>query len=363
MLADSLSVDDGAIGDLVLMGARTLETMSDGLMRNPRLLPDGAVFPGNVRVTSAHWRHALRLSLSLVTTHLATMWLGLQYGFWALVAVVLVVQPSGYTTLIRAVERILGTIGGGVLVLIAKPFLPDAVEMLVADAICVIGAIAMRAVNYTLLVLFLTAQFILVTEMTMPTHNVAGLRILDNMLGSIVGLLCAYLIFPQVQSQDMNGLLRQAMIANLRYLASVLGRDPDIEMDRVQRQAGIALTRAEFARGTLPLLGGVSSNGKTAVAAHRLLRELRQLSGEVTLLRFDIAAGLCVGDPSIARQWKDRADALAAGEAPGPLEEELQAGQLTATIAAWERRKPADSKRAVTSSSRSAQSEIRECTT
>ncbi|MBR0559973.1 FUSC family protein [Neokomagataea anthophila] len=333
-LANSVRVDSGPIGALVASSARTLATISRGLLRDVYVPFDTETVRAEHRLTRVHWRHAFRLAVALVMTHLATFWSGLEYGFWALVAVVLVVQPSGHTTLIRAVERILGTIGGGALVLLARPFLPAAPEMMVADALFVVAAIAMRAVNYTMLVLFLTAQFIVVTEMIMPAHGVAWLRIVDNTLGSVVGVVCAFLVFPQHQTQDMSGLLRQSLISNFRYLASVLDEKSDMVADRFQRQAGVATTRAEFARGALPLLGGMSFVGQKYEAAHALLREIRLLSGEVTLLRFDIAAGLCRGNAELAAYWTQKADALMEGAPLAPVTAELESGRVAAALAA-----------------------------
>ncbi|GBR52097.1 hypothetical protein AA106555_0799 [Neokomagataea thailandica NBRC 106555] len=333
-LAGEVRSDSGPIGGLVAESARTLGTIARGLLRNAHPSLEAEAVKSDNRLTQVHWRHAFRVSVALVVTHLATRWLGLEYGFWALVAVVLVVQPSGHTTLVRAIERIIGTIGGGALVLLARPFLPAAPEMMVADALFVIGAIAMRAVNYTMLVLFLTAQFILVTEMTMPASGIEWLRVVDNTLGSVVGVVCAFALFPQRGMQDMSGLLRQSVISNLRYLAAVLGGKSDAEIDRFQRQAGIATTRAEFARGALPLLGGTSFIGKEHATAHGLLREIRLLSGEVTLLRFDISSGLCKGYHDWAAYWTEQADCLSEGAALGPITAEIETGRVTAALAA-----------------------------
>lgn len=135
----------------------------------------------------------------------------------------------------------------------------------------------------------------------------------------------------------MDGLLQTAVVGNLRYLAAVLKREDPVMTDRIQRQAGIDTTRAEFARGSLPVLGGVSAVGERATQAHALLRALRRLSGEATLLRFDISAGLCEGDAQAGERWSATAAALEAG---GPLADvalKIQNGEIMAEIAALER--------------------------
>ncbi|WP_215747157.1 FUSC family protein [Gluconobacter sp. P1C6_b] len=336
-LAGSIPATAGPIGELVATSARTLGTLAEGLAQKERL-PFDAELPRHVaRLTPAIWQHTLRLVVGLLATYMTSWWLGLDYGFWALVAVLLVIQPSGQTTLVRALERVLGTVGGGVLALLLTPFLPGSAQMLAAVAVFVIGAIAMRAVNYTMLVVFISAQFIVVTEMIMPSQGVAWMRMLDNTLGSVIGLLCAFMVCPQRRGQDMDGLLQTAVVGNLRYLAAVLKREDPVITDRIQRQAGIDTTRAEFARGSLPVLGGVSAVGERATQAHALLRALRRLSGEATLLRFDISAGLCEGDAQAGERWSATAAALEAG---GPLADvalKIQNGEIMAEIAALER--------------------------
>lgn len=336
-LAESIPATTGPIGELVATSARTLGTLAEGLAQKERL-PFDAELPRHVaRLTPAIWQHTLRLVVGLLATYMTTWWLGLDYGFWALVAVVLVIQPSGQTTLVRALERVLGTVGGGVLALLLTPFLPGSTQMLAAVALFVIGAIAMRAVNYTMLVVFISAQFIVVTEMIMPSQGVAWMRMLDNTLGSVIGLLCAFVVCPQRRGQDMDGLLQTAVVGNLRYLAAVLKREDPVMTDRIQRQAGIDTTRAEFARGSLPVLGGVSAVGERATQAHALLRALRRLSGEATLLRFDISAGLCEGDAQAGERWSATAAALEAGGPLAGITLKLQNGEIMAEIAALER--------------------------
>ncbi|WP_249200050.1 hypothetical protein [Gluconobacter sp. Dm-62] len=107
--------------------------------------------------------------------------------------------------------------------------------------------------------------------------------------------------------------------------------------DRIQRQAGIDTTRAEFARGSLPVLGGVSAVGERATQTHALLRALRRLSGEATLLRFDISAGLCAGDAQAGERWSATAASLEAGGSLSEIALKLQNGEIMAEIAALER--------------------------
>ncbi|EHH68984.1 FUSC family protein [Gluconobacter morbifer] len=336
-LARDIPVRPGSIGEVVASSARMLASLADGLAREGELPFDAEAPRHAARLTPAIWRHTLRLVVGLVGTYAATRWLHLEFGFWALVSVLLVIQPSGETTLVRALERVLGTLAGSLLAMLASPFLPGPAEKLAAVAVFVIAAISMRAVNYTLLMLFVSAQFIIVADMTMPAAGTAWLRVADNTLGAVIGLLCAFSVCPERRGQDMDGLLRAAIVGNLRYLAAVLGRRDMLATDRIQRQAGIDTTRAEFSRGSLPVLGGVSSVGENARKAHVLLRSLRRLSGEATLLRFDIAAGLCKGDDDSARRWAEEAEALEKGAPLDEIARQLEEGSIMAEIMALDR--------------------------
>ena len=281
-------------------------------------------------LTPAIWRHALRLSFALSITQLICLYAGEGFSYWALIAALLVMQPAGHLTLVRSVERVIGSIGGSLLAALCALVLPGKPALLLAAVFLSLAAIATRAVNYTMLVFFLTGLVVVIAEAVMPGGGIIWARVLDNLIGSGVALACVLLLWPQRRDTDRDTLLRRALLASCRYAALVLSGDQvPVETDRAQRDVGKALIAAEFARGGLPLFGGQVSlkQDGDAMTTGQTLRALRRLSGEVTLYRFDMQNGLRRADFAQAERFEDFASRLMTPERP--------LGEVTETFIAF----------------------------
>ncbi|WP_306301833.1 FUSC family protein [Asaia astilbis] len=246
-------------------------------------------------LTPAIWRHALRLSLALTLTEIVCLYGGEGFSYWALIAALLVMQPAGNLTLVRSVERVIGSIGGSLLAALCALFLPGKPALLGIAVFLSLAAIATRAVNYTMLVFFLTGLVVVIAEAVTPGGGIIWARVLDNLIGSGIALLCVLVLWPQRNDVDRDALLKRAIIANFNYAKLVLRGDTQpSETDKAQRQAGTATIAAEFSRGGLPLFGGLATqlHDDASLARQETLRALRRLSGELTLYRFDMQNGL-----------------------------------------------------------------------
>ncbi|MBB2200094.1 FUSC family protein [Gluconacetobacter tumulisoli] len=251
-------------------------------------------------------RHAARLSVAVVVAYGLTILLGLPYAYWATMAVVVVMQPQAATTGPRMVERMLGSVAGGIMAAILGASLPMAATLLLIFPLAA-ATIALRSVNYTLFVLFLTPLFVLVTDLGSPGHGwgVALARAVDNVLGSVVGLLGCLVLWPERTVATFPGRLAEAVGANMRYLALVA--DPAVSdtarIDAARRDAGVASTAAEIARQRLRL-EGLRRSAQLDLAADLLLA-LRQVAGMASVAWLERMSGQ-------ARPDGDRAAAYAA---------------------------------------------------
>lgn len=259
------------------------------------------------RVTPAIVRHAARTAIALLATDAACILLHLGMSYWALIAALLVVQPSGGHTMIRSLERTLGSIAGAGLAAAMAAHLADRTPLVLASTVLAVLAIALRAVNYTLFVWFLTALFVLVADLVMPGPGIAWLRVEDNALGSAIALACVFAVLPERGAPDSERLLRAAAVSTLTYCALVLrGITQGTALDAAQRAAGVASIRAEYAGAGFPLLlGGGSTTGY-----REALRLIRQVGGEMTVRRFDIEQGMRAPDPAAAERVAELAHRL-----------------------------------------------------
>jgi len=238
------------------------------------------------RGTAPAVRHALRLSITVALVYGTTALLRLPYGYWATVAVVVVMQPQAAATLPRMLERIVGSIVGGLAAALLIYLVSSPTALMLAVFPIAAATVALRSVNYSLFVAFVTALFVLVADMMSPGAGlaIAKARALDNVLGSLFGMAGSLLLWPEPVVLSLRGLIDRAVAANLEYSRAVStgGEDADPSVDPFRRGAGTASTAAEIALQRLVLMG--RRKGSAAGAAAELLGQLRRLAGMATVV-------------------------------------------------------------------------------
>ncbi|MBG7622550.1 FUSC family protein [Herbaspirillum sp. AP02] len=205
----------------------------------------------------------------------------LGYPYWATMAVVVVLQGAARQTWTRCLERILGSLLGGALALSLLQVASGVTWVLPLVAVMLAGlAIALRLVNYTVFVVFLTMLFICVTEMLQPGVGIASARALDNLIGSAVALLAALALWPELGASPRER-IALGLKANRDYLDAVVGHQPPSTLRRLQRQAGLASIDAETA---LHDLGGLRRHSERLSHSEMArLREVRELAGQASV--------------------------------------------------------------------------------
>jgi uncharacterized membrane protein YccC len=233
----------------------------------------------------------------------------------------------------RSIERVVGSVLGG---LIAAG-IGGAVHSPIVIAVLIfplsVITMAVRGVNYTLFVLCLTPQFVLIAELFRTGQvggwSLAGLRALDSTVGGVLGLAAGFLLWPSWEEPHLKRRLAEALTANRNYLAAVF-KKPDADdgsaVQAARRAAGLASANAEASlqrvlaepRRTPPY---VVEAGMTMVTC---LRRLAGVAAALSLLPAIIR-------PEAREAWITRsidwtvaaldtiADALLRGSPPPPL--------------------------------------------
>lgn len=194
----------------------------------------------------AAFRQALRQASGVLLVYIAARAFHLGYPYWGSMAVVVVLQKGTRVTWMRAMERICGSLLGGVG---AAALLHIAYPVPLLAGLCVVLAalaIALRSVNYTSFVVFLTVLFVTVTALLHPGEGIATARIADNTLGSLVALLSVLAVWPE-RRPSLRATLKAALQANRAYLHAVEHRAPFVQVHAARRAAGLASIELEMA--------------------------------------------------------------------------------------------------------------------
>ena len=182
-------------------------------------------FRGHFTPRSVFFQNAIRLAVGLAAARLVAGELDLSHGFWMLLATLTLMRTSVATTRAAVVPAFLGTIAGLIAALVlalagadstvyevAFPF----VMVLALAAGPLIGPVAGQAM-FTLLVAMLFAQ------MAPVSWRLAEVRILDVVLGGLLGAVVGLLVWPRGATGEMRRTAEATLKAAANDLESTVG--------------------------------------------------------------------------------------------------------------------------------------------
>ncbi len=176
----------------------------------------------NLNLQSSIFRHSVRLCVAIAVCFLLQDLISSDNTSWIIATTIVVLRPNYGLTLSRSLDRIIGTILGGIMTLgIAyfvdyKPFL-----IAIAFVCCVLGfshfgkkylqaSIYITITIMLLFIVFIDNPFDLVAE-----------RVFYTFIGSILATLATYFILPVWEKEGLNEAIGKAIGSNREYLKAV----------------------------------------------------------------------------------------------------------------------------------------------
>lgn len=181
---------------------------------------DLKLFKENFSFSSNVFRHSLRVAIVCLIGYLVAKFLvSGHYSYWILLTIIVILKPSFSLTKQRNYERIIGTLAGGLLGVAIIILIKDEAVRFVCLILFMIGAYSFQRLNYKLSVLFLT-PYLLILFSFLGENNmtIAKERIIDTLIGSSIAFLSSYFIFPSWESHQLKNAMREALLANYRYI-------------------------------------------------------------------------------------------------------------------------------------------------
>jgi uncharacterized membrane protein (TIGR01666 family) len=223
---------------------------------------------------SALFRHAIRMSLVLVTGYSLIQFTSMDHGYWILLTSLFVCQPNYNATRRRLALRIIGTITGILLGIPILYFVPSIEGQLILIVISGVFFFAFRTVQYAHATMFITLLVLLCFNLLGEGFEVAIPRLIDTLLGCVIAWAAVSFIWPDWHFRQLDLVVNKTFAANCRYLDAILvqyhqGKDNSLDYRVARRDAHNC--DAELASVVSNMRSERNHNQTTMDAAFRLL--------------------------------------------------------------------------------------------
>jgi uncharacterized membrane protein (TIGR01666 family) len=175
-----------------------------------------------MKVSNPIFKHAVRISVALTVAYILQQFLQPSHGFWILLTVLFVCQPSFSETRKRLILRSLGTLVG---VLLGYPMMiifdGTASQVALIILMAFLFFTYLRT-NYGLAVVFTTLFVMFIFNVLNPTGlEIVIYRLVETLIGCLISVLAISFIFPDWQFQRFPALVNQVLSLSGRYFQQV----------------------------------------------------------------------------------------------------------------------------------------------
>ena len=186
------------------------------------LRPLASILNLSLRFDPVLVRFTLRLMVIMMGGTALWRGLGLPYGYWMPLCIILVLQPDYGATQARATQRTIGTLLGSFSASLILWLKPPYAFLLAATALVVWAFTFELKRDYTRAVFFITLLMVLQMEATGPQTMVLTVQRLSlTMAGCMAAILAALTFWPVWERDRLPPLLAEALRANAALLEAV----------------------------------------------------------------------------------------------------------------------------------------------
>lgn len=293
----------------------------------------------NMRWSSAALRHAVRACAVAGPALLFTAPGSGGYAQWLTITLVLTLQPFFALTWQRALERVVGTVLGGVAAAVIAAFVQSPIGTAALLFPLTIAAFTVRRVSLGLFMAAMTPIVVLLSELGQPGTSeltIALYRAGYTIAGGTMAVIGSLILWPSWEPARVRTELQGAIRAHAAYadaeLAVLMGEGSPDQAEAARRAAGVASNTLETTLARA-LQEPTRSSRDEIQAALLADAALRRIAGRLAALQY--TPGL-VGSADAAswRAWLAEAfAALERGDAPPSPAPPAEAGGALARIA------------------------------
>jgi uncharacterized membrane protein YccC len=229
------------------IGQRSIDLLPSITAEQPSFI---SLLTENFTLSSAIFRHALRLGFSLSLGVALYKIANLPMGYWIPIAIILGLRTNFGATFQRFVQRIGGNVLGAVLATVIIATISSRPILDIIILLAVFFGIALTKIGYGYAVVCFSMFILLVSDFSHPLGwEFAGFRILNTFIGAGIALGSHYLFRSNCERDPLPTQLATALRADLQYFSDVMAvyqgaHEYDATIARQRRQTGLAIGNA-----------------------------------------------------------------------------------------------------------------------
>jgi YccS/YhfK family integral membrane protein len=177
----------------------------------------------HLTLSSGVFRHAVRMMLACLAGFVvAKVLLPGHHSYWIIMTITYMLKPAFSLTKQRNINRVLGTLLGGVIGGLVLWLIDDRMVLVALLGVFMLISFSFTRSNYIVAVTFMTPfVLILFNFMGLGYLQVVEERVLDTIMGCLLAFAASYLLFPRWESDQLQDYMRAVLRANLRYLQTL----------------------------------------------------------------------------------------------------------------------------------------------
>ena len=192
-------------------------------------------------------RHALRVGVTTAIAVALVHHFALERGYWITISAAVTLQPQLPATFLKTLQRVLGTVLGGLVAALLTAAMHDPRLMLATVFVLAVVSVSVLPINYGLYAACLTPTFILLAEVNAREPGLVKVRIVNTLIGGTLALAAARIFWPLGEDQLFPSAAAGALRALRRFFVAVTaeGTEGPRVLDRARRDLGLAILDAE----------------------------------------------------------------------------------------------------------------------
>lgn len=176
----------------------------------------------NLNYKSSVFRHATRLTITLLIGFLLGKILPLQNEYWILMTLVVIMKPDYGLTKSRSLNRVYGTIIGGIIAFSTLYFVHDITFLLILTFVSMIIGYWLTHSDYKVGVIFITIYVILLYGILTPNYSkMLTFRVIDTIIAAILALIATHILWPTWEHLNVKKFISKSILANKKYIQEI----------------------------------------------------------------------------------------------------------------------------------------------